>query len=330
MSTGEPHPLAAQQMIQPVLSNQTESPFVRCSARVFGQHLAIMFMSSRGGAVFHRFTVWNWKTGGVEMVSTRLLIRATTDVRSLKTINDRDMEAFTFVNERYVMLASLHHKGRPSASIDIHDILATSETPLLTLHYPTLHQASFPLDLRIASDPSPDKAPGPHLDVPFFTSQEDRLFVFTLRAMPLIAEGTELETFHMASSLLLFSLLYFECLNVFLYSFCLYNEYLHFYLRMVHLRSSHGMIGVPRIPEWCRRAMRPIHGSALSSVYDLCTHGAFQAQDPRLKYTTSMARPCVPSQKMKTHAPTHARLAHRPHCYPGLARQWCARPRRLS
>lgn len=109
------------------------------------------------------------------------------------------MESFTFVSERYVMIASLHHRGRPSACVDVYDIVAAPQhgaAPALTLRYPTLHRASFPLDIRITSDPSPDKCPDPHLHVPFFTSQEDRLFVFTLRAMPLIAEGTELETFH--------------------------------------------------------------------------------------------------------------------------------------
>lgn len=109
------------------------------------------------------------------------------------------MESFTFVSERHIMLASLHHRGRPSACVDVYDIVASPKnepSPILTLRYPILHRASFPLDIRITSDPSPDKSPDPHLHVPFFTSQEDRLFVLTLRAMPLIAEGTELETFH--------------------------------------------------------------------------------------------------------------------------------------
>lgn len=119
-------------------------------------------------------------------------------------LNDRVMESFTFVTEKYVMLASLHHRGRPSACVDVYDIVASSRQhaePVLTLRFPTLHRASFPLDIRITSDPSPDKSPDPHLHVPFFTSQEDRLFVITLRAMPLIAEGTELETFHTVSRL---------------------------------------------------------------------------------------------------------------------------------
>ncbi|PCH44829.1 hypothetical protein WOLCODRAFT_139276 [Wolfiporia cocos MD-104 SS10] len=123
--------------------------------------------------------VWNWKTG----------------VRQF-WCHDRHIMSFTFLSNREILLGLVcrSHQTKETREqipmlvvVDVRDAytqqLASDNVDFLCeFHFPRLAAGTEPSELAICAKPAPSPHARPHMQVPFYPSNHDRLLVMTLWA----------------------------------------------------------------------------------------------------------------------------------------------------
>ncbi|KAL0950163.1 hypothetical protein HGRIS_010157 [Hohenbuehelia grisea] len=176
MSAGRPHPLAAHPATllheQPEIYHDT--PYM---IQIYGAYLGILFLHTNHGEAEEEplceLIVWNWKTGCIQMAL------------------HSNMASFAFLDERYVLAVSIQ-PGTQQPVLLVYDYCAGSPAPSMSSALSSSSPAAIRLDLpllrhhwtiealKIRFDPTPLQLSPEHIQVPFFSSRAERLFVLEI------------------------------------------------------------------------------------------------------------------------------------------------------
>lgn len=192
--TGASHPAAHDPA---VLTHTPEGIRHSFTIQISSVFLGILFESR--DELYHELVIWNWQTGAIEMWMSG------TEIASFQFLSDRH------VLVGYVMpLLNVNQLGAPPREprLVVVDFLVAAPEKVeakradfvCSFHFPILAQWAIPLAVSIRSDPAPSWTPHRDLQVPFYTSRDERLFVVTFWA----ADGGNVRTillFTLTSSL---------------------------------------------------------------------------------------------------------------------------------
>ncbi|KAL0947475.1 hypothetical protein HGRIS_013580 [Hohenbuehelia grisea] len=173
MSTGEPHPLAANSGVLEhkgymCISDIEAAYFIQISSTYIGIHEMIEEEVVR----VNRLIVQNWKTG-----ETMLTLES--DWENLH------LRSFAFLGDRYIMAAVLGH-ATGAGVIQIYDFVTPraqhTRNPGFhwTFHFPDQTPDATVWDMHISSNPPPSWEPPVDARGPFFCDLEQRLYVVTV------------------------------------------------------------------------------------------------------------------------------------------------------
>ncbi|KII93780.1 hypothetical protein PLICRDRAFT_49798 [Plicaturopsis crispa FD-325 SS-3] len=173
LDTGGPHPLVpGSSAILEHVQNLRPGHRVSYTIQVSGCYLGVMF-HRHGGLGNNDLVIWNWRTGHRQM---------------LLTTNGPGLRSFAFLSDRHVMVSTIKDAlADPPFRLAILDFKEASgelvglDRALCSFMLPPLEDDSAEsLEFIIRSDPAPTYIPDPDLHLPFFTSQDKRIFVLTM------------------------------------------------------------------------------------------------------------------------------------------------------
>ncbi|KAJ6614284.1 hypothetical protein B0H10DRAFT_2045515 [Mycena sp. CBHHK59/15] len=165
LQTGRLHPRARNPSLSRKLENQDSDRSFEI--RIFAEYIGVMVDSDRED---NELFVWEWKTGEIK-----------------KHIRRDDITSFAFLNNRTLLVGTFSHTS--SAVLpELRVVKIDGELDDMTAHFtfrlPACRknrQYAGDLDLKIQTEPPTSWHPDDHLDEPFTTSHEDRLFVVSLK-----------------------------------------------------------------------------------------------------------------------------------------------------